>query len=290
MQRRPAALLPGPTTDTGPADTAADTGGDATTDVDLDVSADAPTDAPTTDTSTDTPATDAPTPDVPQVDAIPDLPEPDVEPDADPDVPPGPCVVGTECDDGGFCAYDTDGCGFDPVCVEFCPPTTPVNVCSCGGVVAEDVPGYSTTEFAYVLDNIDQRRDLVGAECDPAEPGRLLYTAVVRIDGLDAGFTGTTLYIRVPSNWDDSYVIGEAITVTDGFSEVTFPFSLDPDLFGWSFQWYLDFDLNGRCDFEFEFAWETFVSNPFGPGPVEVELDLSDEPWTDLCESWHDGP
>ena len=218
-------------------------------------------------------------------DAIPDADPPDAEPDIEPDLPPGPCVVGDECEDGGICAYEVEGCGFDPACVDLCPPTDPVNVCGCEGTVLREVPGCAFAEFAYVLDDTDQRAELEGADCDPTEFGRLRYSAELQFSDFDR-FLGGTLHIRVPSNWDDSFVIEEAHPITAGTFELSFPNSLDTDLFGWFSEWYIDFDGNDRCDFEFAPSWARFVSNPFDAGPVRLEISAFEEFEPTTCQFW----
>ena len=278
-----------PSSDTDPSDTVGrDTGGTDASDVESDTATDAEADSPadtTQDLAPDIAEPDVPEPDAPGPDVEPDV-LPDIDPpDAEPDLPPGTCTLGEVCDDHGICAFDAEGCGFDPVCVEVCPPTDPVNVCGCEGRVLRVLPGCAAAEFAYVLDDIDQRAELEGAECDPSEFRRLLYSAEVRFTEFDA-FVGRTLHIRVPSNWDDSYVIEESHPITAGTFELAFPYSLDTDLFGWFFEWYVDLGGDDFCDSDVDPAWTLFVSNRFDAGPVTVEVSGDDELNESTCDFW----
>ena len=223
------------------ADASGDVGGTDTDPADAgDDAADAPApDALPTDSGTDGPIDDVPVPDVPSEDApedaesdasmdtVPDTVDP--EPDTPiPDAEPTPCTPGEICDDGGICAFQFEGCGFDPVCVSGCPLEEPVNVCTCGGIVEQQTPACSTAEYTYVLEDVDQRSELAGADCNPDEPGRLRYTANLFFSDMDS-FVGGTVYIRVPSNWDDSFDVFEEILVTAGSFDVAVPYALDTD-------------------------------------------------------------
>lgn len=278
--------------------------GDATVDVAEDVGDDTSMpDVEPNDVETDVPATDAgevdaeldaepdtDESDASEFDAEPDTTEPDVEPDApgddvsEPDVEPEVCEPGAECD-GGICGFQTVGCGFDPQCIAGCTADEEVNVCGCDGVVARQNPLCSTVEFAYELDGVDQRAELEGAECDPLEFGRLRYSANISFTDMDF-FVGQVLHIRVPSNWDDSFVIEERIVIESASFEIDVPTALDTDLFGWFFEWYIDVDEDGTCDFPDELSWSHFESNPFGAGPVFVELSATDEFDEFACEFW----
>ena len=277
-------------------DTAEDDAGDASRDGTGD---DASPDAPAPDTDHDT-TPDATTPDADH-DTTPDATgdastgDTAVRPDTDPgdaghDTDPGACTPGDSCDDGlGFC-YAPVGCESEPVCAPSCEAEDLVNVCTCEGVVARVAPGCSGTPYAYVLADWDQQEYFVGAECDPSEEGPLRYGLELVGERFDF-LTGLDIYVRVPSNWDDSYVVDERFEIPAESFVHDVALALDTDLFGWFVNWYVDADSDGRCDPEVDFAFSTFVSNPFGPGPVRAEISPAPEFEDELgCDAWNDTP
>jgi hypothetical protein len=147
----------------------------------------------------------------------------------------------------------------------------------------------SGVEFAYILDDVDQRAELQGADCDPAEFGPLRYSVIVAFTEMDFAI-GRILHIRVPSNWDDSFVLEERILIESDEFGFSVPNVLDTDLFGWVFEWYIDVDEDGTCGFPEELSWSRFESNPFDSGPVFVAFSGPDEPDEFTCEFWEDVP
>jgi hypothetical protein len=135
-------------------------------------------------------------------------------------------------------------------------------------------------------------------EPDAAEPDvegpdvEGLASVSITFAGMDS-FIGGILHVRVPSNDDDSFVLEERLPIESGEFELSVPNVLDTDLFGWFFEWYIDLDENGTCDFGDEPSWSRFESNPFDGGAVSVILSGAEgmeEIDDSICESWEGAP